>query len=414
MHRLSCQVAIIGGGPAGLAAAKGAIEAGADDIILIERDDELGGILNQCIHAGFGLHTFDEELTGPEYAARFFDVAEHPAVRVYLGAMALSIAPGNVTMVSRQTGLVQIAAKSIVLAMGCRERPRGALAIPGTRPSGIYSAGTAQRMVNMQGEMPGKQVMILGSGDIGLIMARRMCYEGATVHAVCEILPYSSGLSRNIAQCLNDLNIPLLLEHTVIDIHGQDRLTGVTIARVDENRLPIPGSKQYYDCDTLLLSVGLIPENELSLQAGIEMDAVTGGAVVNSHFMTKQPGIFACGNALHVHDLVDYVTEESTIAGAHAAHYALGQEMGRIIGRTLPGEHVRYVVPQTILDGHAQLTLRFRVDAPLVRSRIEVFCGDALIFSANRLISTPGEMETIVLDEPVHGDICVHVRGVGK
>ena len=315
-------IIIIGAGPAGLAAAIAAKEAGVDDVLVIERDSVPGGILNQCIHNGFGLHTFREELTGPEYAARFLRRAEELGVAIRLSTMVLSLTNERVlTVTSRERGVEQLRGRAVILAMGCRERPRGALNIPGYRPAGIYSAGTAQRLVNLEGFMPGREVVILGSGDIGLIMARRMTLEGAHVKCVAELLPYSGGLKRNIVQCLHDYDIPLLLSHTVVDIHGRERLEGVTLAEVGPDRKPVPGSEKYIPCDTLLLSVGLLPENELSEGAEVTLDRVTGGPAVNESLETNVPGIFACGNVLHVHDLVDYVSEEAARAGRAAAKF---------------------------------------------------------------------------------------------
>ena len=311
---------IIGGGPAGLAAAVSAKKAGVESILILERDMELGGILNQCIHNGFGLHTFQEELTGPEYADRFIAQVRELGIAYKLHTMVMDISPQKVvTAMNGSDGMIRIQAKAIVLAMGCRERARGALNIPGYRPAGIFSAGTAQRLVNMEGYLPGREVVILGSGDIGLIMARRMTLEGAKVKVVAELMPYSGGLKRNIVQCLDDYGIPLKLSHTVVDIKGKERLEGVTLAQVDENGKPIPGTEETYTCDTLLLSVGLIPENELSKEMGVELDSVTNGPVVNESLETSVPGVFACGNVLHVHDLVDYVSEEAQRAGANAA-----------------------------------------------------------------------------------------------
>lgn len=322
-------IVITGAGPAGLAAAVAARKAGISSILVIERDEEMGGILNQCIHNGFGLHTFQEELTGPEYAQRFIAMVKELGIEVMLQTMVMQISPQKVvTAMNRVDGMMQIQAKAVILAMGCRERARGALNIPGFRPAGIFSAGTAQRLVNMEGYLPGREVVILGSGDIGLIMARRMTLEGAKVKVVAELMPYSGGLKRNIVQCLNDYGIPLKLSHTVVDIRGKERLEGVTLAQVDENGKPVPGTEEEYSCDTLLLSVGLIPENELSREMGVEMDSVTAGPVVDESLETTIPGVFACGNVLHVHDLVDYVSEEAGRAGANAARYVKG-ELGK-------------------------------------------------------------------------------------
>ena len=337
------QLAIIGGGPAGLAAAIAAREKGVEDILIIERDKELGGILNQCIHAGFGLHTFGQELTGPEYAGRFISRVQQLHIPYLLRTMVLDLSRDRVlTVTGPETGLIQIQAQAVILAMGCRERPRGALNIPGYRPAGIYSAGTAQRLVNIEGFMPGKNMVILGSGDIGLIMARRMTLEGAKVHAVAEVLPYSGGLKRNIVQCLEDFDIPLYLSTTVVDIHGRERLEGVTLARVDENRRPIPGTEQYIPCDTLLLSVGLLPENELSSAAGVHLSGVTGGPEVTDRLATSIPGVFACGNVLHVHDLVDFVSQEAQRAGENAALYLQGTRAGSRSVRLEGKNGVRY------------------------------------------------------------------------
>ncbi len=359
-------IVVIGGGPAGLAAAIAAKKAGVSDIMILERDATLGGILNQCIHNGFGLHTFKEELTGPEYAARFIKEAQDMEIPYKLGAMVLSISPEKViTYMNKDDGLVQITAKAIILAMGCRERPRGALNIPGFRPAGIYSAGTAQRLMNIEGYSVGKEVVILGSGDIGLIMARRMTFEGANVKVVAELMPYSGGLKRNIVQCLDDYNIPLKLSHTVVGIDGEKRITGVTIAEVDANKKPIPGTEIHYDCDTLLLSCGLIPENELTREIGVEMNRVTSGPNVDDKLQTDVPGVFACGNVLHVHDLVDHVSAEAALAGENAANYVLTDTVPEKSHKiTLKAENgVRYTVPQTI-DAETMrdsVTVRFRV-----------------------------------------------------
>ncbi len=394
------QLAIIGGGPAGLSAAIAARNAGVEDILIIERDSVPGGILNQCIHAGFGLHTFKEELTGPEYAGRFIDEVEKLHIPIMLDTMVLDFSREKVlTVSSRKEGLQQIKAQAVILAMGCRERPRGALNIPGTRCAGIYSAGTAQRLVNMEGLMPGKEVVILGSGDIGLIMARRMTLEGAHVKAVVELLPYSGGLKRNIVQCLEDFDIPLLLSHTVVDIQGNKRLEGVTIAQVDDKRRPIPGTEQHIPCDTLLLSVGLLPENELSTAAGVKMDPVTGGAQVGDDLATSIPGVFACGNVLHVHDLVDFVSQEAALAGRSAAEYLLhGVEDGRAI--PLVGKNgVRYTVPQYLHPDsmNGPVTVRFRVAQPLQNAAICVYADDRLVRRIPKRVLAPGEMESVTL-----------------
>ena len=394
-------IVIIGGGPAGLAAAEAAVQAGARDVLILERDTRLGGILNQCIHNGFGLHTFKEELTGPEYAARFEARVRALQIEYRLGTMVLSISPEKtVTAVSREEGLVTIEAKAVILAMGCRERARGALNIPGFRPAGIFSAGTAQRLVNMEGYMPGREVVILGSGDIGLIMARRMTLEGAKVRVVAELQPYSGGLKRNIVQCLDDYGIPLKLSHTVTEIHGKERVTGVTISAVDENLKPIPGTEEFYSCDTLLLSVGLIPENELSTGAGVALSRVTNGPVVNESLETNVPGIFACGNVLHVHDLVDYVSEEAAAAGRAAAVYLQQGEQreDKAIHINASGG-VRYTVPSVIRPAHMPetLTVRFRVDNIYKNRFVSVYFGDTRVQHRKKTVLAPGEMEQVVL-----------------
>ena len=394
-------IVIIGGGPAGLAAAEAAVQAGARDVLILERDTRLGGILNQCIHNGFGLHTFKEELTGPEYAARFEARVRALQIEYKLGTMVLSISPEKtVTAVSREEGLVTIEAKAVILAMGCRERARGALNIPGFRPAGIFSAGTAQRLVNMEGYMPGREVVILGSGDIGLIMARRMTLEGAKVRVVAELQPYSGGLKRNIVQCLDDYGIPLKLSHTVTEIHGKERVTGVTISAVDENLKPVPGTEEFYSCDTLLLSVGLSPENELSTGAGVALSRVTNGPVVNESLETNVPGIFACGNVLHVHDLVDYVSEEAAAAGRAAAVYLQQGEQreDKAIHINASGG-VRYTVPSIIRPAHMPetLTVRFRVDNIYKNRFVGVYFGDTRVQHRKKTVLAPGEMEQIVL-----------------
>lgn len=393
-------VVIIGGGPAGLAAAVAAYDQGAGEILILERDRELGGILNQCIHNGFGLHTFKEELTGPEYAGRFIRQVEERKIPYLLNTMVLDISRDKVvTAMNRQEGMFQIQAGAVVLAMGCRERSRGALNIPGYRPAGIYSAGTAQRLVNMEGYLPGREVVILGSGDIGLIMARRMTLEGAKVKVVAELMPYSGGLKRNIVQCLEDFDIPLKLSHTVVNIHGKERLTGVTLARV-ENGVPVPGTEEYIPCDTLLLSCGLIPENELSRGAGVDLSPVTNGPVVNDGLETSIPGVFAAGNVLHVHDLVDYVSQEAEAAGQSAAAYlaqAGQKKAGEIPVRC--GFGIRYTVPQKIcLESRDEdVTLRLRVDGVYQNKRLSVWAGENRIYSKKRRALAPGEMETIKL-----------------
>lgn len=395
-------IVIIGGGPAGLAAAAAAVEAGEKDVLILERDNHLGGILNQCIHNGFGLHTFKEELTGPEYAARFEERVHALNIEYKLGTMVLSVSSEKViTAVSKEDGLVTIEAKAIILAMGCRERSRGALNIPGFRPAGIFSAGTAQRLVNMEGYMPGKEVVILGSGDIGLIMARRMTLEGAKVRVVAELQPYSGGLKRNIVQCLDDYGIPLKLSHTVTEIHGKERVTGVTISAVDERFKPIPGTEEFYSCDTLLLSVGLLPENELSTGAGVKLSRVTNGPEVNESLMTNIPGVFACGNVLHVHDLVDYVSEEAAAAGRAAAQYISAEnsaEDDQTIKLVSAGG-VRYTVPSVIRPEYMPetLTVRFRVGNIYKNCYLSVYFGDKRVQHRKKQVMAPGEMEQVVL-----------------
>ena len=395
-------IVIIGGGPAGLAAAAAAKKNGIDSILILERDKELGGILNQCIHNGFGLHTFKEELTGPEYAQRFIDQVNVLGIEYFLNTMVMDISHEKVvTAMNRTDGLFEIQAKAIILAMGCRERSRGALNIPGYRPAGIYSAGTAQRLVNMEGLMPGREAVILVSGDIGLIMARRMTLEGAKVKVVAELMPYSGGLKRNIVQCLDDYGIPLKLSHTVVDIKGKERLEGVTLAEVDKTGKPIPGTEEEYSCDTLLLSVGLIPENELSRGMGVEMSKVTSGPVVNESLETNIEGVFACGNVLHVHDLVDFVSEEAGTAGKNAAAYVKGKRgsgSGREI-RLNPVDGVRYTVPVSIDPARMDenLTVRFRVGAVFSNCYVSAYFDDERVIHRKRQIMAPGEMEEIKL-----------------
>ena len=398
-------VIVIGGGPAGLAAATSARGEGKRSVLVIERDQKLGGILNQCIHNGFGLITFNEELTGPEYADRFEMLARDAGVEFLLDTMVLDVSPDRVvTCVSEACGMQRITAGAVVLAMGCRERPRGALNIPGFRPAGVYTAGTAQRLVNIEGLMPGREVVILGSGDIGLIMARRMTLEGAHVACVAELRPYSGGLKRNIVQCLDDFGIPLLLSHTVTRVEGKRRVEAVWIAQVDEKGRPISGTENRYPCDTLLLSVGLLPENELSRAAGVELSRVTRGPVVNESLETSVPGIFACGNVLHVHDLVDYVSQEATAAGAAAGawadacaqHQAHDEEPGIPVAAE---GGVRYTVPQSIDPERMleKLTIRFRVGGVFEDRRICVYLGDERVISKRRPILVPGEMEDVTL-----------------
>ena len=393
---------ILGGGPAGLAAAVAAWEAGIRNMLILERDRELGGILNQCIHNGFGLHTFRQELTGPEYAQRFVSQVQQLGIPYKLNTMVLALDPNKtVTAMNPTDGLFQLHPKAVVLAMGCRERPRGALNIPGSRPAGIYTAGTAQRLVNMEGQLPGRECVILGSGDIGLIMARRMTLEGAHVQVVAELMPYSGGLKRNIVQCLDDFGIPLKLSHTVVDIQGKERLEGVTLARV-ENGKPVPGTEETYACDTLLLSCGLIPENELTRQAGAAMNPVTNGPLVNESLETSIPGVFAAGNVLHVHDLVDYVSQEAAAAGRNAARYI---QEGPSSGEEALSIHcqngVRYCVPAAIRphapDADSTLTLRMRVDGVYQNKAIVLRQGQQVLLRRKRRVLAPGEMETLSL-----------------
>lgn len=397
-------IVIVGGGPAGLAAAVAARDNGIESILILERDRELGGILNQCIHNGFGLHTFKEELTGPEYAGRFIEKVLERGIEYRLNTMVMDISPEKVvTAMNREEGLFEIRAKAVILAMGCRERARGALNIPGYRPAGIFSAGTAQRLVNMEGYMPGREVVILGSGDIGLIMARRMTLEGAKVKVVAELMPYSGGLKRNIVQCLNDYGIPLKLSHTVVAIKGRERLEGITLAEVDGKGKPIPGTEEEYSCDTLLLSVGLIPENELSGGMGVAMNRVTSGPMVNESLETSIEGVFACGNVLHVHDLVDFVSEEAASAGKHAARYVKdGRKRtdGReIVLKAVDG--VRYTVPCTINPDSMEDTqiVRFRVGNVYKNCCIGVYLDEEQILRRKRPVMAPGEMEEIKLEK---------------
>lgn len=397
-------IVIIGGGPAGLAAAISARESGLDSILILERDKELGGILNQCIHNGFGLHTFQEELTGPEYAGRFIRRVEELGIQYRLNTMVMEIGRDKrVTAMNREDGLFDIQAKAVILAMGCRERSRGALNIPGFRPAGIYSAGTAQRLVNMEGLMPGREVVILGSGDIGLIMARRMTLEGARVRAVAELMPYSGGLKRNIVQCLEDYAIPLKLSHTVVDIKGKERLEGVTLAAVDGKGKTVPGTEEFYSCDTLLLSVGLIPENELSAKMGVDMNPVTSGPRVDESLETNVDGVFACGNVLHVHDLVDFVSEEAATAGRNAAAYVKGETAGAHGGgdriSLIPAGGVRYTVPETLNVARMEekLTVRFRVGGVYQNCYVSVYFDGERVDRRKRQVLAPGEMEEVKL-----------------
>lgn len=391
------ELVIIGGGPAGMSAAEAAYEKGIRDILILERDERLGGILQQCIHNGFGLHRFGEELTGPEYAWRYEKRIRELGIEFKLNTMVLDITADKIITASNpDDGIFTLHAKAIVLAMGCRERSRGALNIAGTRPAGVYSAGTAQKLVNMKGYMPGKKVVILGSGDIGLIMARRMTLEGAEVKAVCELMPYSGGLARNIEQCLNDFNIPLLLRHTVVEIHGKKRVEGVTIAQADDNGKIMEDTKQFIECDTLLLSVGLIPENELTKAAGIDMNRITNGASVTQSRETSIPGIFDCGNVLHVHDLVDYVSEEAKTAGESAAEYIKGELKNEVNIPVETDGKIRYTVPQRITE-LKDTKVFFRVSDVYKNAAVKVYCGDKLIYESKKPKLAPGEMQCITL-----------------
>ena len=394
------RLVIIGGGPAGLAAAVAAYDAGERDILVLEREPQLGGILNQCIHNGFGLHTFKEELTGPEYADRYVQQLLERKIEYKLNTTVLDVSPEKVvTYVSAEDGLVSVAAQAIILACGCRERPRGAINIAGMRGAGVYSAGTAQKLVNIDGYMPGREVVILGSGDIGLIMARRMTFEGAHVKAVVELMPYSSGLNRNIVQCLNDFDIPLYFSHTVVKINGGDRVTGVVVAEVDEKLRPKKETEQLIECDTLLLSVGLLPENELAKNAQVTLSPTTGGAVVDENLMTSVDGVFECGNVLHVHDLVDFVSAEATNAGQRAVMYLNGAKpcKDKIVVKCTGG--VRYSVP-TVLnrdeETHAQ-SFKMRVGNVFRKVELAVFADGVKVFGRKRPVVTPGEMENITL-----------------
>ncbi|MBQ7641101.1 MAG: FAD-dependent oxidoreductase [Acholeplasmatales bacterium] len=397
---MDVKILIIGGGPAGLAAAISAYDKGERDILILEREDRLGGILNQCIHNGFGLHTFNEELTGPEYAARFIDEVKKRNIKYLLNTTVIRLDENKKVVALNETGVLEINAKAIILACGCRERPRGAINIAGARCSGIYSAGTAQKLVNIDGYMPGKEVVILGSGDIGLIMARRMTFEGAKVKAVLELMPYSSGLNRNIAQCLNDFNIPLMLSTTVVEILGEDRVEGVVIAKVDEKLRPIMETKETIKCDTLLLSVGLLPENELARNANIDISRITRGANVDDMLMTSIPGIFECGNVLHVHDLVDFVSLEAKKAGENAVKYVNSNDNNKYdktIIETSGG--VRYVVPEMIVKNNDldPISLKLRVSNVFKNVYLEVMADDSVIYSKKKQVLTPGEMQSIDL-----------------
>ena len=391
-------IVIIGGGPAGMAAAVAAYDNGVRDVVIIDREEKLGGILKQCIHNGFGLHKLGKELTGPEYAAHYEKAVADRGIKVFYETMVTDISEDRIVTAQSTEGILKIEAKAVVLAMGCRERSRGALNIPGTRPAGVYSAGTAQKLINCMGYSVGKRVLILGSGDIGLIMARRMSLQGAKVEAVCEIMPYSGGLTRNIVQCLEDFGIPLYLSTTVAEIHGRERVEGVTIAQVDEKRRVIEETKRYIPCDTLLLSCGLIPENELTSLAGIPLSAVTSGALVDEHRQTEREGIFACGNVLQVHDLVDYVSDEAEIAGESAAEYVKGNLKTDETVKTAVGNGVRYVLPQRVTASPKEdISLFLRVTQPFGKVRYTVKSGDEVLATAVRLKAAPGEMEKITV-----------------
>ncbi len=410
-------IVVVGGGPAGMAAAVAAYDAGVTDVVILDREEDIGGILRQCIHSGFGLHKLGEELTGPEYADVYKQQVLSRGIPVYYETTVTKLSPDKIVTAQNRSGILKLQAKAVILAMGCRERSRGALNISGTRPAGVYSAGTAQKLINCEGYMVGKKVVILGSGDIGLIMARRLSLEGAKVEAVCELLPYSGGLSRNIVQCLEDFDIPLYLSTTVCEIHGKQRVEGVTVAQVDENRQPIEETKRFIPCDTLLLSVGLIPENELTRGAGILIDPVTNGAVVDENCQTDTAGIFACGNVLQVHDLVDYVSDEAERAGLGAAAYVQGADREGQWVSTRPGAGVRYVLPQRIHTDAAQdVSLFFRVSRPFGKVRLTVKDGDTVLVTAKRLKVAPGEMEKLTLKPEIlsniSGQITVSVEEV--
>ena len=400
MRQEQVDLAVIGGGPAGMAAAVSAFDSGIRNLVILERDSGLGGILQQCIHNGFGLHRFRQELTGPEYAMRYEQMVAERKIPVRCDTTVLNLTPDRrITAVSGQAGITEYCAKAVILAMGCRERSRGALNMPGTRPAGVFSAGTAQKFVNCLGCLPGREAVILGSGDIGLIMARRLTLEGARVKAVCELMPHAGGLSRNIQQCLTDFNIPLRLSHTVTAIHGRERLTGVTVSRVDKDLQPIPGTEEEIACDTLLLSVGLIPENELTKGAGITLDPLTGGAVVDQERQTSCPGVFACGNVLHVHDLVDFVSEEAALAGQSAAQYIQGQSAPPASVCLSAGKGIRYTVPQRISGTAAGVQVYFRVDRIYRNAEVQVTQGGRILYAKRRAVLTPGGMETVTLTQ---------------
>ena len=410
-------IVIVGGGPAGMAAAIAAYDAGVTDVVILDREPDMGGILRQCIHAGFGLHRLGRELTGPEYADVFKQQVLERNIQVFYESTVTAVSPEKVVTAQSREGILKIQAKAVILAMGCRERSRGALNTPGTRPAGVFSAGTAQKFINCEGYMVGKKVVILGSGDIGLIMARRMTLEGAKVEAVCELLPYSGGLTRNIVQCLEDFDIPLYLSTTVCEVHGKGRLEGVTIAQVDERRNPIEETKRYIPCDTLLLSVGLIPENELTRAAGIPMDPITSGAIVDENCQTQMPGIFACGNVLQVHDLVDYVSDEAERAGKGAAAFVQNGQKEADYVPTKPGFGVRYVLPQRFnKNADADVSLFLRVTQPFDKVKFTVKAGEQVLATAKRLKAAPGEMEKLTIKKEllatITGEITVSLEEV--
>ena len=418
MTDLKYDIVVVGGGPAGMAAAIAAKKAGCDSILILERDTRIGGILLQCIHNGFGLHHFGEELTGPEYAGRFSDEVEKLGIEYKTDTMVLEVnAKKQVTAINTKDGLMQIQAKAVVLAMGCRERTRGALVIPGTRPAGIFTAGSAQRFVNIDGYLPGKKVVILGSGDIGLIMARRLTLEGAEVKLICELMPFSAGLRRNIVQCVENFNIPLKFSHTITKIHGKERVEGVSVAAVDKNRRPIPETEEFIECDTLLLSVGLIPENEISAGCGISIDSTTSGPVVNEHMQTSVEGIFACGNTVHVHDLVDFVTAESLRAGENAANYVKGKKSKNPSNVVLrPGNRVRYTVPQHIESTESEnpVSIMFRPTDVHRNVQIVAYSNNERIKAMKKKIVRPGEMQVLELNpeqlSKVHDNLTVSIE----
>lgn len=418
MTNLNYDIVIVGGGPAGMAAAVAAKKAGSDSILILERDTRIGGILLQCIHNGFGLHHFGEELTGPEYAGRFSDEVEKLGIEYKTDTMVLEVnAKKQVTAINTKDGLMLIQAKAVILAMGCRERTRGALVIPGTRPAGIFTAGSAQRFVNIDGYLPGKKIVILGSGDIGLIMARRLTLEGAEVKLICELMPFSAGLRRNIVQCVENFNIPLKFSHTITKIHGKERVEGVSVAAVDKNRRPIPETEEFIECDTLLLSVGLIPENEISNGCGISIDSTTSGPVVNEHMQTSVEGIFACGNTVHVHDLVDFVTAESLRAGENAAKYVQGAKAKNPSNVVLrPGNRVRYTVPQHIesTESETPISIMFRPTDVYRNVQIVAYSNNERIKAMKKKIVRPGEMQVLELNPEqlakVHDNLTVSIE----